>query len=195
MDVPILSKNVISTTAMRRRSLPDHQNGRLTLPDKLTAELPQSSSPLLNLPPEILQIILDRTDPQSRLMLALTCKGLLNVLSDQLSPDALIPSTTSGRYEMLRLLHPRVPRTLALSQEWNICRRCERLKPTARAYWTAKPVGERPRSRVARMQRLTWAQVIAEFRQKSVEMCPACIMIKGLPERRSMLDPRRIIER
>jgi hypothetical protein len=36
MDVPILSKNVISTTAMRRRSLPDHQNGRLTLPDKVS---------------------------------------------------------------------------------------------------------------------------------------------------------------
>ncbi|KAL2847347.1 hypothetical protein BJX68DRAFT_268214 [Aspergillus pseudodeflectus] len=181
---------------MRRQSLPDHQNGRLILPDQRTGKhSSQPNSSLLSLPPEILQMILDEVAPDAQLMLALTCKGLLNVLSDQLSPDALIPSTTSGRYEMLRLLHPRVPRTLALSQEWNICRRCERLKPTAREYWTTKPKRERPRNRVARMQRLTWAQVIAEFRQKSVEMCPACIMIKGLPERRSMLDPRRIIER
>ncbi|KAL2783807.1 hypothetical protein BJX66DRAFT_317841 [Aspergillus keveii] len=96
---------------------------------------------------------------------------------------------------MLRLLHPRFPRTLALSREWSICRRCERLKPTASEYWTAKPVRERPRSRVARMQRLTWAQVIMEFRQKSVEMCLSCIMIKGLPERRSLLLPRQIIDR
>ncbi|KAJ0414581.1 hypothetical protein BJY00DRAFT_318665 [Aspergillus carlsbadensis] len=178
---------------MPRRTLPDHLNGRLILPDRLTAQLSQSSSPLLRLPLELLQMVFDHADPQTRLMLSLTCKWLLFTFSNKLSPDALIHLTEFGRYDMLRLLHPRVPRTLALSLEWNICRRCEKLRPTSTEYWTAKPVAKRPTSRVARMQRLTWAQVMTEFRQKSVELCPGCIMITCLPERLSMLDPRRAI--